>query len=286
MEDQEGRMDTDQKEISSLREKHLNPKELTIMVIRSVGKIRSFTISRRIIVWTSVFLLAYILTSVFIFNSFFDLRYRYNILSNKLKDAEEDLRQDRKKLILTEQYVVGLEDYIQNTEKQEEQIDKSSQDGRQKVDIINKIAKDVNKKNPTGNSPSGDVDIRDIIIQRVDSGLNLDFKLVNNKSEENATEGYIHIIAADDKNDYPPVWNRRNKIRDGIPENFRLGLPFFIQRFKPYHRQFNMNSESEFPSLLKILVYDQSGNHILEKDIDVSDVSLTDTVSQTGNESK
>lgn len=267
-------MDSDQQEISSLRRgKNLNPKELTIMVIRSVGKIRSFTISPKVIVWTSIFLLAYILVSVYIFNSFFDLRYRYNVQSDKLKDTEEDLNQNIKKLILTEQYVAGLEDYIRNSEEKPEQVTNSSAEDSPKADVINRIAKDVNESNMTGNILR-DVDIKDIIIQRVDSGLNLDFKLVNNKSEENAIEGYIHIIAADKNYDYPPVWNSRNNIQNGMPENYRRGgLPFFIQRFKPYHRQFNMNSESEFPSLIKILVYDQSGKLMLEKEYKVSDVS-------------
>jgi hypothetical protein len=268
-------MDSDQQETSSLRRgKNLNPKELTIMVIRSVGKIRSFTISRKVIVWTSGFLLAYILISVYIFNSFFDLRYRYNIQSEKLKNTEEDLNQSRKNLILTEQYVAGLEDYIQNSAERSEQVAKPATGDSPNADIINRIGKDVNESNTTGNISLRDVDIKDITIQRVDSGLNLDFKLVNNRSEENAIEGYIHIIAADKNSDYPPVWNSRNNIQNGVPENYRRGgLPFFIQRFKPYHRQFNMNSDSEFPTLIKILVYDQSGKLMLEKEFKVSDVS-------------
>jgi hypothetical protein len=273
-------MDSNQREIPSLRGKHHNPKELTVMVIRSVGKIRSFTISRRAIVWTSVFLLAYILVSIFIFNNYFDLRYRYKIQSEKLKDTEENLNENNNKLILSEQYVAGLEEYIRDTEEKAEQIDISSSMDRKKDDVINKIVKDVNKKNPMGNRPSRDVDITDITIRRMDSVLNLDFKLVINKSDENPIEGYIHIIAADKNNRYPSVWNnRRDELKNGMPVYFRRGKLFIIQRFRLYHYEFDMNTESEFPSLIKMLIYDKSGKLILEKELKVSDVSLINTAS-------
>ncbi len=275
MEDQGGRLDSDQKEKPALRKKsYLKPRELTIMVIGSVGRIRSFTITRRVITLASIFLLAYIFISLYVFNSFFDLRYRYGSLSEEVEKTADQLDQHRKKLVLTERYVEGLEDYIRNSEERAGQAIESSSEAPPKTEVASRIVEDLTEKGSAGKRTSRDVDIRDIVLQRADSVLDLEFKLANVKYEENPIEGYIHIIAADKNNGYPHGWNyRSNEIRNGMPVNFSHGQPFLIQRFKPYHRQFNMDSELEFPALIKILIYDRSGDLILKKEIDVGDVS-------------
>jgi hypothetical protein len=130
------------------------------------------------------------------------------------------------------------------------------------------------EKKHRGNIHSDEVSLTDITVQKGNSELNLDFKLVNNRSDENATEGYIHIFAGDDKSEFLPVWNYRgNEIENGMPVNFQRGQPFLIQRFKLYQRQFIMDSDSRLPSLIKIVVYDQSGNLMLEKEFKVDDLS-------------
>jgi hypothetical protein len=55
--------------------------------------------------------------------------------------------------------------------------------------------------------------------------------------------------------------------------NFRRGQLFLIQRFKPVHGRFYLTSTSEPPTALRVLVYDQSGLLILEREFEVSHVS-------------
>ena len=265
MENQRRGMDSDQRKNQPISEKSLNPKELTIMVIRSVGKMRSFKLSRRTILWTSLFLLAYMIISLYTINRFFDLRNRFNVQSEKLERLEKDLNKNLKLLTQTKDYVIGLEEYIKNAVNQEGEKPTSVQKAEETKGIVDGTATKI---------PLNIVDIENAVIQREDSGMSIDFRLVNTIQDENAIEGYIHIIAMDKKNDYPPEWNKNlDRLQDGYPVNFRSGQPFLIQRFRPYHRQFNMNSNSDLPKTIRILVYNVSGDLILKKEFEVDNAS-------------
>jgi len=265
LEDQRRGMDADQREDQPIREKSLNPKELTIMVIRSVGKMRSFKLSRRTVLWTSLFLLAYILISLYTINRFFDLRNRYNIQSERLERLEKDFNENMRLLTQTKNYVIGLEEYIKNTGNQQGEKPMSVQKTEEATEIVDRTDKKI---------PLNLVDIEDAVIQKEESGMSVDFKLVNTIQDASAIEGYIHIIAMDKKNDYPPEWNNNlDRLQDGYPVNFRSGQPFLIQRFRPYHRQFNINSNSDLPKTIRILVYNLSGDLILKKEFEVDNAS-------------
>lgn len=247
-------MGSDQIESPSVKgKKNLKPKELTIMIIRSVGRIRSFTVSRRFLLWASIFITVYIIASVYIFSSFVKLRFKYISTFENLKSAEEELEQNRKRLIIAEQYVLGLEEHIRDLENRTDKASPSS---------------------PADREETGYVDITEITVSKGQTVLDLDFRLINTVSGDSAAEGYIHIFAGDSQNRFPAEWNYRgNEIKDGMPVNFDRGQPFLIQRFKPYHRQFEKLSEFDLPYLIRILVYDRSGTMLMERDLKVSDFS-------------
>jgi len=276
LEDQERGLDSNQKMTPPVKGGRRNRKEFTIMVIRSVGKIRSFKISHRIILITSVFFSLYILTSIYIFNGYFSLRATHKILTQKTETLEKDQKNNQKILQQKDLYVTSLEDYMQGMRDEYEnpgnEIKKSGTDQKQSPEIES-------VKNITTSSRdriSGNVEIRDLIFRKADTDLSLDFKLANSKSEENAAGGYIHIIAMDINKACPETWNSsRNRLFNCSPVNYKHGRPFLIQRFKSYHENFKLNSDSELPSFIKILVYDQSGQIILEKEFQVINVSAT-----------
>ncbi|UCF56741.1 MAG: hypothetical protein JSW15_11835, partial [Deltaproteobacteria bacterium] len=122
--------------------------------------------------------------------------------------------------------------------------------------------------------PAGVVDIKDMIIQKDGTRMTVDFKLVNMTPGETAVGGYIHMIAMGKNDDPPPEWTfPRVRVQEGIPVNFRRGQLFLIQWFKPVHGKFNFEPYSEPPTAIKVLVYDQSGVLLLEKEFEVSHVS-------------
>ena len=266
-------MDSNQEEIPSVREKSLNPRHLTIMIIRSVGKMRSFKVSRRLIFWTSIFFLAYIIASLYIINSYFDLRHRYDIQSQKMEYLEKNLFKTDKILLQTNQHVAILEDYIQDVQEQRK-VESQPNSIEEAKEVVDRIKEDVYEGIDGKGKTAKVVEIEDMVIQKESNGMSVDFKLVNTKPGEDAMEGYIHIVAMNKENDSPPEWNHpKDKLEEGLPVNFRRGQPFLIQRFKPYHRTFNLSSDYEFPATIRVLVYDRSGTLLLEKKFEVSNVS-------------
>jgi hypothetical protein len=60
------------------------------------------------------------------------------------------------------------------------------------------------------------------------------------------------------------------KAVNGFPENYRNGQVFTIQRFKPIQGRFNLGQSLESPSSVRVLIYDQSGAIMLQKDFEVT----------------
>jgi hypothetical protein len=170
--------------------------------------------------------------------------------------------------------VAGLEDYLKDLSYSRIREDTPKQTEAVAEEAINRIADRSDKEHEEKKQISYTVDVQDAIIQKEDTGMSVDFKLVNTGPEDNAMDGYVHIIAMDSKNNYPSEWNYPDyKLQNGFPVNFRRGQPFFIQRFKSYHRQYNMNSNSELPTTIRVLVYDQSGELLLTKVFEVGNAS-------------
>ena len=71
MEDQERGMATPKVEIPSVKPRADDENRVTVMILRGVGKVRSFRISPRFFILALVFFLAYLACSVVAFNEYF-----------------------------------------------------------------------------------------------------------------------------------------------------------------------------------------------------------------------
>ncbi|MFX0202644.1 MAG: hypothetical protein ACFFCW_41605, partial [Candidatus Hodarchaeota archaeon] len=58
-------------------------------------------------------------------------------------------------------------------------------------------------------------------------------------------------------------------LKNGLPHNYKKGELFIIKRFKPIHGRIDLGSPDETPSIIRVLVYDQSGALILKKEFAV-----------------
>jgi hypothetical protein len=267
-------MDSDQKEIGHLKEKPVYPKELTVMVIRNVGKPYSFKISHRIILWTSLIFIVYMLVSLYTLNRFFFLHRQYNIQSEKLEKLEKEHNDSLKELNQAKEYVTGLEEYINKSSDLKRAEDESLKKEEPTAKATDITRADLYKKDQNERKIPSIVAIKDVVIKKGDSATVIDFRLVNAMQGQDAIEGYLHIIAMDKKGNYPQEWSfPRDTLKDGFPVDFRLGQSFFIQRFKSYHRQFSMNLNFELPKAIRVLVYDRSGKIILKKEFDADNES-------------
>ena len=276
-------------EIPPIKKKSRDEDRLTIMIMRSLGRVRSFKISPQIVFGATLFFILYISISVYIINNYIRLYRANRTQSTKIEQLEKEVIKGQKNLLRFRQQVTLLEDYIRHleepqnpqeekpaTRKEESTNEKSAP---RKIEIIREEtvisdAERVTVDREEEMRPIGAVDIKDMIIQKEGSRMSVEFKLVNINPGETAVGGYIHLIAMGTDPNPPPEWTfPRVQLEEGVPVNFRRGQLFLIQRFKPVHGKFYLTPHSETPKALKVLVYDQSGLLILEREFEVSHVS-------------
>ncbi len=275
--------------VPPVKKKPHDEDRLTIMIIRSLGRVRSFKISPVIVFCATLFLILYLPFSVFIINNYIGLYRANSTHSTNVEQLEKEVVKGQKDLGRLRQHVALLEDYIRHLEEPQEQqkekspsaenADAKENSAPRKVEIIRKQTVISDVESPPGDSeeemkPIGAVDIKEMIIQKEGARMNVEFKLVNMNPGETAVGGYIHLIAMGNDPNPPPEWTfPRVQLEQGIPVNFRRGQLFLIQRFKPVQGRFFLAPDSEPPTALKVLVYDQSGLLILEREFEVSHVS-------------
>lgn len=276
-------------ELPPVKMKSRDEDRLTIMIMRSLGRVRSFKISPHIVFWATLFFILYISLSVYIINNYIGLYRANRTQSTKIEQLEKEVIKEQKNLLRFRQHVTLLEDYIRHLEEpRKPQKEKSAtrkdehtkeKSATRKIEIIREEtvisdAESVAVDSEEEMKPIGAVDIKDMIIQNEGARMSVEFKLVNMNPGETAVGGYIHLIAMGTDPNPPPEWTfPRVQLEEGIPVNFRRGQLFLIQRFKPVQGRFYLTPNSETPTALKVLVYDQSGLLILEREFEVSHVS-------------
>jgi hypothetical protein len=266
---------------SQTKEKSPDSKEFTIMLIGSIGKIRSFKISRKSLLYILGCLCLYLLISIIVISLYFGLYTEHRKQAIAFKSLESELREKTKTLDQNRLYIEGIEDYIKNhpresnnRENRDKPKDIDSKQNNAYPDQDKEIGKDKTDPEAIQTNP---VDVKDIKFRIDKPGLFFEYKLANNLADKGPAEGYIHIIALDKNGEYPPEWNKTSgSLKEGIPLDFKNGQEFSIQRFKTYQKQYKMLSDFELPSLIRILVYDRTGQKILEKEIPVIDVPAND----------
>ena len=114
------------------------------------------------------------------------------------------------------------------------------------------------------------VDLEEIMIRKEPDGLTVRFKLTKVTPGDIPISGYVHLIAEDRNSEPPRRWTYPYEVlEDGIPVDHRRGLSFRIQRFRPINVKFELDPYRDQPSTVRILVYDQLGAQILEKEFKI-----------------
>lgn len=272
MEDQEGGLAAPEEERPPVKKKPDRKSHLTVLIMGSVGKVRSFQISSGMVLWGGIFLVGYIIFSLFTINSYVQLRRANKSQAETIGQMETDNSGNKRTLLRSKQHIALLEDYIRNLEGREPGMAPGkglmSQEGEARP------ASEIGGKDKTSGEKSSPapakVDIADMVIQREGSRLLVSFKLVNANPEEAPVGGYIHILAMNKPSDPPKEWTHPQvKIENGKPVNHRQGQIFLIHRFKQLQGKINLGSTSESPSTIRVLVYDQTGLLMLEKEFEV-----------------
>ena len=238
---------------------------LTVMVAGRTGRVRSFGISPGLLFWAALFLLAYLPLSVVVINRYLELRRSHAVQAHTVALLEKELGEHQRALDRSNQHTAFLQDYVRHLEEASEHAAETT-----------KAEKPATKR---GESGPGDktsralelLGIEDLAIQRQGSRMLVSFRLVHMQPGDSSVGGYLHILVRGNQSDPPKEWAYpQGKVVNGFPENYGNGLVFTIQRFKPIQGRFNLGRSLESPSSVRVLIYDQSGAIILQKDFEVT----------------
>jgi hypothetical protein len=213
-----------------------------------------------------LFLLAYIPLSILFINRYFDLRHIHFKQSEKVSTLQKKVMSNQKALLKSRDHAALLEEYIRRLEKGETEETQTAEEEKSQDDRAGKIVASTRKQGEALPKTTDIVSIEDMVIKKQDSRITVDFRLVNVQQGEDPVGGYVHIIA---KAEGADTSNLRTfpyeRLINGMPENYRRGQLFLIQRFKPIKGRFDLTPNADPPSIFQVLVYDQSGLLILEE---------------------
>lgn len=271
MEDQERGMASPRLEPPSVKPRTGDENRVTVMILRGVGKVRTFRISPRLFIWAAIFFAAFILCSVLIINEYIRLRKQAAHQAMMIEAQKVQAAKDQKGLVRAKQHIDLLEDYIRTLEEQKEI--EAAPPKTVKPPVVNAPPSETTAvQDPEPEEiTSALVDVKDLVIQKELTRMRVSFKLVNTTPGDEAVGGYYHMIAKGDTPDPPEEWiYPQQELKNGLPANFKRGKVFLIQRFKPVYWGIDITAGSATPSAIMVLVYDQAGDLILKKSFEVN----------------
>jgi len=237
------------------------------MIMGNVGKVFSFQISPRLFVGSLILFIAYIIFSIFVINSHLQLRTITVQERESYSRLEEELSANKKSMTRSRQQIALLQDYIRHIEEGADGLGAGK-----KEPVRNQAEKTTVAVLPEKITKEPQVvDVTDMVIQREGAAMSISLKLANIQAGEGPAGGYIHLIASDKRSAVQKEWSYpQEKIEKSMPVNYRKGQIFLIQKFKQIHARINLGSPAETPSSIKVLVYDHSGEIILQKEMDIT----------------
>ena len=246
MENQERGMNPTNKRKKDIRRHSKIKERLTVMIFQVAGKVRTFKISAHFLLWVSLFFIFYIVATIFLTNLFIDYYRNNKMLADENAELRATLIKTKKSLGESKQHIALLDDYI--AEKKDQ-----SPGPPLRVDH-------------TESSLMTLVDIDGLKIERDESTINVNFRIINKQLNEEPIGGYIFVLVSIKDSDKSEVWVYPNSpLKDGIPINHRNGQRFFIQRFKSISTKYTLSESVNRPLIFEILVYDKNGTLILRK---------------------
>ncbi|MEA2063775.1 MAG: hypothetical protein U9P14_08775 [Gemmatimonadota bacterium] len=113
-------------------------------------------------------------------------------------------------------------------------------------------------------TPGRDIKIADLEISPLDRGIQLEFRMVNNRSTGGLLSGYLMVIVEHNSGDY----NKSGTFPEfehtsGLPIDFREGDTYAIRKFKTLSEKIALKDTPDMYNCLKFLVFSEKGEIIL-----------------------
>jgi hypothetical protein len=113
------------------------------------------------------------------------------------------------------------------------------------------------------------VDISQLTVAHQDRVLTVTFTIINTQ-EDTPISGHVFVLAQLKGSDHDEMLIYPScPLNDGLPVDFQRGQRFVIQRFKTISSKYALTNPLNEPLILKILVYDDQGNVIFNKTVEV-----------------
>ena len=229
-----------------------NQKRLTVMVFKNVGRVVTFKISPGILLFAALFLVLYIIATIFIINEYFDIYRRNAMYTAKIANLNIAITMADKDIKKHKEDIAFLNNYI------EEQKNKRPEPVAEQIPVV--------EPNEPSVAVPMLVDAEDLKIKRDKSTISVRFKLVNTQTNEQPVGGYVFVIVSLTDSGETERWvYPSSQLKDGVPENYRKGRRFFIHRFTIIDGKYTIGKTTDKPLTLKILVYNRDGDIILTK---------------------
>jgi hypothetical protein len=250
MEDQERNMGSVERESNEVKERSKDDDRLTVMIFKRSGTVRTIKISTRLLLGASLFLLCYIVATIFLTNAYFSASRSTKMRASDIATLTGELAKTRDALKRSRQHIVLLDEYLKEKKGQ-------TPEPMSTVDY-------------TESSFPKVVDINDLKVKRNRSMLQVNFKIINTQPQEEPIGGYIFVLASVKDSEKSEIWVYPSApLKNGKPVDYRRGHRFFIQRFKTVTGNYTLNKTIDAPLILEILVYDSNGGLILKKVVEV-----------------
>jgi hypothetical protein len=270
-----------------LKKKPYTGNKFTLLLVGRLGKARSLQISFWPLFWMVILAGIYLLVSFFIICDY--VRLHHQTHSQKIKIAQLTVQFDQKEKTIAElkQDNALLSDYIQSQESGTQKLENKLPliAAIKKSEIKPPVAAPAVKPEepkpkivtppPSAPAPKKEaVDIQDLIVKKEDSLLNIKLKIINlNANDNSVVDGYLHLIGLDRQTDPSRAWTYPyGKVFNELPENFRRGQRFGIQRFRDMEGSFTIPPGTDYPTTIKVLIYNTQGVLLLNKEYEIGDV--------------
>jgi hypothetical protein len=252
-----------------------SPNRWTVMILRGMGEMRSFRISTRLIFWLLLFMGLYVAASVLVINQYFvELRAHktqvalLNQLQHEIDRTQKELYRSRQQLSMLKDHFLKDTPATQARAAPDEETRGAAVPGG--PDPLEVHAPPNSLMPREGENRQEPAEIRDLAVRKAGARLEVRFRLVNNDSRKEQLRGYVHIIAVETASDPPQIWTYpKVALREGEPVDFKSGYTFSIRNYIDIKAKMFLSKESDSPSELRLLVYDESGALILRRTFDI-----------------
>jgi hypothetical protein len=253
------------------RSKPRTKASLDVMVARGTGRVRTFKVSPRILLMGLIFFILYIPISVLVINDYLIEREQQAAQRGQVSRLRAELDDARKMIFRYQQQVAILREQVQTDKAEPTASIKEIARTQEPLPTAPQESTEdpsTSEEAPMTILPPA-ADVKDLAIYREGENLKVTFKIVNLK-DVGSLEGYAFVVALDPANSPHGLWSYPQAVlQEGVPVDPQNGFRFAIRNFKAITMSHALGPEGDLPPILRILVYDRSGNLLRKEDMEV-----------------